>query len=85
MKLVASALLIACLALVATPLMANECEEAMTEYNAALVNISASISSYQGCLDASQGQSDCASEFKALDGNQEIFEKAVRNLKGACK
>ncbi len=60
---------------------ANECSYAVDAYNNATSEISSNLRRYVSCLDGSQGNDDCSSEFRRLKNAQSDFETAVSNYR----
>ncbi len=61
-----------------------ECEEAVSEYNSAISDISGALRRYTSCLSNSNGQDDCSSEFRRLRSAQGDFESAVSRYGLEC-
>lgn len=74
----------ALLSLMALPLQASECETAAAQYDDAVSRVGTALGGYHTCIEASQGQQNCADDFKTLDAAQEAYEKAVDSVKSAC-
>jgi hypothetical protein len=61
-----------------------ECEDAIDEYNSAVGEISSYLRQYANCVDGSEGQDDCSSEFRQLRSAQDEFESAVSENDSEC-
>lgn len=64
---------------------AGDCSTAATDYNNAISEISSYLSRYTRCLNTSDGDNDCSSEFRRLKYAQHSFESAVSSVRWDCK
>ena len=61
-----------------------DCVSAAKEYAAALASVTGALRTYEQCVAASRGRSQCAEIFDELDGAQRDFEDAVAGFQRAC-
>jgi hypothetical protein len=61
------------------------CKRVTEEYHAARSEVFAAIETYERCIDASQGRSECADEFADLDLAQAQHERALTEYRRACQ
>jgi hypothetical protein len=62
----------------------EECQNAISEYNAAVSDISTVLRRYTRCISGSQGRDDCSTEFRRLRSVQNDFENAVSRYTSEC-
>jgi hypothetical protein len=62
----------------------EECQDAISEYNSAISDISAALRHYTSCVSDSKGHDDCSSEFRRLKSAQDDFENAVSKYGMEC-
>jgi hypothetical protein len=62
----------------------TECQEAISEYNSAVSDISTTLRRYTNCVSSSNGHDDCSSEFRRLRSAQDDFENAVSKYGLEC-
>lgn len=62
----------------------SDCQDAITQYNSSISDISAAVRRYTNCLSASNGHDDCSSEFRRLKSAQSDFEDAVSKYGLEC-
>jgi hypothetical protein len=62
----------------------SECQEAISQYNSALEDISATLRRYASCVSDSRGHDDCSSQFRRLKSAQSDFEDAVSKYGSEC-
>jgi len=65
----------------ATP---EDCQYAVDQYNSAIGDVSDNLQRYSSCVEGSNGQDDCSSEFSSLSSSQDDFESAVSNYESEC-
>ena len=68
----------------ATP-AAADCQEAVNSYNSAISDIASYLKRYTSCLQSSDGNDDCSSEFRRLRNAQSEFESAVSQHQNECR
>jgi hypothetical protein len=61
-----------------------ECQDAISQYNSAISDISTALRRYTNCVSGSNGQDDCSSEFRRLRSAQSDFEDAVSRYGLEC-
>ena len=59
------------------PADAEQCQQALADYNDAIVAVHAAIHDYERCMTASLARDDCGPEHLALQVSNGIFEAAV--------
>jgi hypothetical protein len=64
---------------------AEECNDAIEQYNSTLSDIEYALRRYSRCVSGSQGQDDCYSEFRRLKSAQDDFEAAVSDHGSECE
>ena len=62
----------------------EECQEAIEKYNTAIQEIADKMKRYSRCLSGSEGNDDCATEFRRLKSAQDDFEYAVNGYRSEC-
>jgi len=62
----------------------SECQDAISEYNSAISDVSTTLRRYATCVSSSNGHDDCSSEFRRLKNAQDSFETAVSNYSSEC-
>jgi hypothetical protein len=62
----------------------SECQEAISQFNSALDDISSTLKRYATCVSNSQGHDDCSSEFRRLKSAQSDLEDAVSKYGSEC-
>ena len=62
----------------------SECEDAISQYNSAISDISTTLRRYTNCVSSSNGRDDCSSEFRRLKSAQSDFEDAVSKYGSEC-
>jgi hypothetical protein len=62
----------------------TDCQEAISQYNSAISDISSALRRYSNCLSSSRGHDDCYSEFRRLKSAQDDFESAVSKYGTEC-
>jgi GH15 family glucan-1,4-alpha-glucosidase len=70
---------------ISSPALASDCSDAAERYNYALDEVSYALSRYTRCLNASDGQDDCSTEFRRLRYAQDTFESAVGEVQAYCE
>jgi hypothetical protein len=78
------ALTITMLALTLLPDAPAVCESAARDYRVALAGVTGALRTYEQCVIASRGRSQCTDIFDELDGAQRDFEDAVTEFQRAC-
>ena len=73
------------LATLATDGESAACKRAGEEYHAARSVVLSAIETYERCIDASQGRSECADEFADLDLAQAQHERALAEYQKVCR
>jgi len=63
----------------------EECQEAISSYNAAINDVSDTLRRYSRCISDSHGHDDCSSEFNGLHSAQDDFESAVSSYESDCQ
>jgi hypothetical protein len=63
---------------------ADGCRDAVSSYNTALSSQSYNLQRYSRCLESSQGQDDCSSQFRRLRNTQSEIEWAVSSYQSEC-
>ncbi len=63
---------------------AGECEEAVEEFNDAIGEIDGALRRYVNCVNSSDGDDDCSTEFRRLKRAQDSFESAVSEIDSEC-
>lgn len=61
-----------------------DCQDAITEYDSAISDISTALRRYTNCVSSSKGHDDCSSEFRRLKSAQGDFESAVSKYSMEC-
>lgn len=71
------------LSLIVAPASAavQDCEYAISSYDNAVRDIETRLQRYARCIQWSQGQDDCSSEFRRLRSAQSGFETAVSSYR----
>ncbi len=62
----------------------EECQDAISEYNSAVSDITTALRRYASCISGSQGREDCSGEFRRLRSAQGDFENAVSKYMMEC-
>jgi hypothetical protein len=62
----------------------SDCQDAISEYNSAVSDISTALRRYTNCVSSSIGHDDCSSEFRRLKSAQDDFESAVSRYGMEC-
>lgn len=62
----------------------SDCQDAISEYNSAVSDISTTLRRYTNCVSSSNGHDDCSSEFRRLKSAQGDFESAVSKYAMEC-
>ncbi len=65
----------------ATP---TDCRSAAAGYEAAVASVTDALRTYEGCIGASRGHSQCSAEFDELAGAHREFEDAAAEYRQAC-
>ncbi len=65
----------------ATP---TDCPSAAAGYAAAVASVTDALRTYEACIGASRGHSQCSAEFDELDGAHREFEDAAAEYRQAC-
>ena len=65
----------------ATP---TDCRSAAVDYAAAVASVTDALRTYEVCIGASRGHSQCSAEFDELDGAHREFEDAAAEYRQAC-
>ncbi len=78
------AVLAAVLSIPAAHADAEGCRDAAATYNAALSTQSYNLQRYTRCLETSQGQDTCSSQFRRLRNTQSEIEWAVSSYQSEC-
>jgi hypothetical protein len=60
------------------------CNDAVTQYNSSVDEISSTLRRYTNCVGGSQGRDDCSSEFRRVRNAQGEFESAVSQFTSEC-
>ncbi len=62
----------------------SDCQDAISQYNSAISDISSALRRYTNCVSGSSGHDDCSSEFRRLKSAQSDFEDAVSKYGSEC-
>jgi hypothetical protein len=62
----------------------SDCQDAISEYNSAISDVSTALRRYTNCVSSSKGHDDCLSEFRRLKSAQSDFESAVSKFGMEC-
>jgi hypothetical protein len=62
----------------------EDCQDAISQYNSAVSDISAALRRYTSCLSDSNGHDDCSTEFHRIRSAQDDFESAVSKYGMEC-
>jgi hypothetical protein len=62
----------------------SDCQDAISQYNSAISDISTTLRRYTNCVSNSNGHDDCSSEFRRLKSAQSDFEDAVSKYGSDC-
>jgi hypothetical protein len=76
-----------CLVMLTTrtsPARASDCQDAVSQYNSVISDISSTLRRYSSCVSASNGHDDYSSEFRRLKSAQSDFEDAVSKYMSEC-
>jgi hypothetical protein len=61
-----------------------DCQDAISQYNSAISDISTALRRYTNCVSGSNGHDDCSSEFRRLKSAHSDFEDAVSKYGLEC-
>ena len=64
---------------------ASDCSDSVETYNSAVGEISYTLKRYARCVEGSDGNDDCSSEFRRLKSAQSDFESAVSDYRSECE
>jgi hypothetical protein len=62
----------------------SDCPSAAAGYAAAVASVTEALRTYEQCVSASRGRSQCAGEFDELDDAHRNLEDAVAEYQRAC-
>lgn len=69
---------------VSWPAFADECGDAVVDYNSVLSHLSDALARYSTCIADSKGNDDCVREFRRLQLAQSQFASSVAIYIKAC-
>ena len=73
-----------CLCALALPARADECADAVEDYNAVLARLLDAVQHFSVCVADSKGTDDCASEFARLRAAYGEYASTVATYKRQC-
>jgi len=62
----------------------SDCWIGAAGYTAAVASVTDALRTYEACIGASRGRSQCSAEFDELDGAHHDFEDAAAEYQRAC-
>jgi hypothetical protein len=68
----------------ARPALADECNDAVLDYNAILSRLTDAMQNYSTCIADSKGNDTCARAFRKLQLAQDQFESSVKIYIKTC-
>ena len=63
---------------------ADDCSDAVDNYNFVTGQLSDALHRYVNCISSSRGTDDCSSEFRRVRSAQDDFESAVSQFQSNC-